>query len=124
MEHPDYYSETLQRLICHTLNAQNIWNHRLLGIPPTQKVWEIFPMEDLTILNSQNHQMSLSILQDLDLNSIINYQNSKGVAFKNTAENILSHIVNHGTYHRGQITTEIKKQGVLPIGTDYIFYNK
>lgn len=121
--HPNCYSSRLQTLVGHTLNAQNIWNHRLLGLPPTQKVWDLFPLEDLTVLNKQNHHKSLEILAHLDLDRVVHYHNSEGISNSKKAEDIIYHIVNHGTYHRGQISTELKKQGVQPLGTDYIFYN-
>ena len=39
---------------------------------------------------------------------------------------MLQHVVNHGTYHRGQITTMLRQQGVAPPkSTDLItFYRE
>lgn len=30
----------------------------------------------------------------------------------------LQHVVNHGTYHRGQITTMLRQLGAKPVSTD------
>ncbi len=35
---------------------------------------------------------------------------------------ILRHVVNHGTYHRGNITAMLRQQGYAGVPTDYIFY--
>lgn len=35
---------------------------------------------------------------------------------------IMEHVVNHGTYHRGNITAMLRQQGVEGVPTDYIFY--
>ncbi len=35
---------------------------------------------------------------------------------------ILQHVVNHGTYHRGNVTAMLKQQGYAGVPTDYIFY--
>lgn len=35
---------------------------------------------------------------------------------------MLKHILNHGTYHRGNITAMLRQQGHAGIPTDYIFY--
>ncbi|MFD0670930.1 DinB family protein [Cohnella sp. GCM10027633] len=35
---------------------------------------------------------------------------------------ILQHVVNHGTYHRGNITAMLRQQGHAGIPTDYLFY--
>lgn len=35
---------------------------------------------------------------------------------------LVQHIVNHGTYHRGNLTAMIRQQGYSSIATDYVFY--
>ncbi|MCF8317339.1 MAG: hypothetical protein K9I02_01220 [Haliscomenobacter sp.] len=55
---------------------------------------------------------------------IINYSNSKGQLFSNSIQDMLFHIINHSTYHRGQVATEFKRQGLEPLVTDYIFFKR
>ncbi len=51
------------------------------------------------------------------------YKNLKGDQFENTIEEILFHLVNHGTYHRGQIITLLRGSGVSQaISTDLIVW--
>ncbi|WP_028563615.1 DinB family protein [Paenibacillus pinihumi] len=35
---------------------------------------------------------------------------------------ILRHVVNHGTYHRGNVTAMLRQQGYAGVPTDYMFY--
>ncbi|WP_019637802.1 DinB family protein [Paenibacillus fonticola] len=35
---------------------------------------------------------------------------------------ILRHVVNHGTYHRGNVTAMLRQQGYAGVPTDYLFY--
>jgi uncharacterized damage-inducible protein DinB len=35
---------------------------------------------------------------------------------------VLRHLVNHSTYHRGQIAAKLKRLGVEPPGTDLVFW--
>lgn len=35
---------------------------------------------------------------------------------------ILQHVVNHGTYHRGNVTAMLRQQGYAGVPTDYMFY--
>ena len=35
---------------------------------------------------------------------------------------MLQHLVNHGTYHRGQVATMLRQLGAKPIGTDLIIF--
>ncbi|MGM0853760.1 MAG: DinB family protein [Bacillota bacterium] len=52
----------------------------------------------------------------------ISYETSIGEACQNTTEEILYHIVNHGTYHRGNITAMLWQLGEKGVSTDYIYY--
>jgi len=119
---PASYVERVQRLIGHILNAQNIWNHRILEELPTQMVWDTFGIERLHFLNDENHELSLEILGSRTLSDSIQYMDSKGDTYSNSIENILFHIINHSTYHRGQLITTLKQNRVVPLSTDYILY--
>jgi uncharacterized damage-inducible protein DinB len=35
---------------------------------------------------------------------------------------MLQHLVNHASYHRGQVATMIRQLGAKPIATDLIFF--
>ncbi|NIF04994.1 damage-inducible protein DinB [Chryseobacterium sp. Tr-659] len=110
-------------LINHTLNAQQIWNARILG-EKTFEVWQINPFESLEEINRQNFLKSIDIVQNLDLDKQIEYQNSRGTKFENSIFDMLFHAVNHSTYHRGQINSLLKQNGINPVLTDYIFYKR
>lgn len=110
-------------LINHTLNAQQIWNSRILG-EKTFEVWQINPLENLEEINDRNLAKSIGILNNCDLDKRIEYQNSKGTKFENSIFEMLFHAVNHSTYHRGQINSLLKQSGLTPILTDYIFYKR
>jgi uncharacterized damage-inducible protein DinB len=46
------------------------------------------------------------------------------VAFSNDIKSIIFHVINHSTYHRGQIASEFKQNGLDPMVTDYILYKR
>ncbi|WP_300686696.1 DinB family protein [Chryseobacterium sp.] len=110
-------------LMNHTLNAQQIWNARILG-EITFEVWQINPFESLLEINHNNFIKSIDIISNLDLEQKIEYHNSKGATFENSIFEMLFHAVNHSTYHRGQINSLLKQNGVNPVLTDYIFYKR
>jgi len=110
-------------LINHTLNAQQIWNARILG-EETFEVWQINRFESLVEINHGNFLKSIDIINNLDLDTKIEYQNSRGTKFENTIFEMLFHAVNHSTYHRGQINSLFKQNGITPVLTDYIFYKR
>ncbi|WNI37763.1 DinB family protein [Chryseobacterium sp. SG20098] len=110
-------------LINHTLNAQQIWNARILG-EETFEVWQINPFESLVETNQKNFLKSIDIINNFDVDTKIEYQNSRGTKFENTIFEMLFHAVNHSTYHRGQINSLLKQKGITPVLTDYIFYKR
>ncbi|WP_027385507.1 DinB family protein [Chryseobacterium gregarium] len=110
-------------LINHTLNAQQVWNSRILGETPFE-VWQINPFENLKDINHLNFQKSIGIVENSDLDQKIEYHNSKGTRFENTVFEMLFQAVNHSTYHRGQINSLLKQNEIEPLLTDYIFYKR
>jgi uncharacterized damage-inducible protein DinB len=110
-------------LINHTLNAQQVWNSRVLG-EKSFEVWQINPFKNLHEINHQNFQKSIEIIENSDLDQRIEYQNSRGAKFENSVFEILFQAINHSTYHRGQINSLLKQNGIDPVLTDYIFYKR
>jgi len=48
------------------------------------------------------------------------YTNSKGEAWESSVGDILTHVLLHSAYHRGQIATDLRAAGFTPAYTDYI----
>ena len=56
---------------------------------------------------------------------VLPYKNMKGEPFEQEVKEILLHINNHGTYHRGQLVTMLRQLGMEKIPqTDYILYSR
>lgn len=123
-DNKQFIPEKSIKLLNHLINAQQIWNERLQKKRITIEVWEIQPLKNLKNANQKNFNKSLGILESIDLSRQIEYQNSKGIAFSNSVRDIFFHIINHSTYHRAQIASDLKANGIEPINTDYIFYKR
>jgi uncharacterized damage-inducible protein DinB len=111
-------------LISHTVNSQEIWNARIENIQIERDVWGIRPLDELRITNEANYKKSLYLIENCNFEEKIRYINIKGIAFENSVRDILFHVVNHSTYHRGQIATDFKLNDITPLVTDYIFYKR
>ena len=57
-----------------------------------------------------------------DLNNLHEYRTLKFGQYKNPLWLSMQHLVNHGTYHRGQITTMLRQLGAKPLSTDLIHF--
>ena len=58
------------------------------------------------------------------LSETVTYRNSKGVAYESVVGNILSHVIIHGGYHRGQIAMLLRQTGNDPAITDFIAFER
>ncbi len=120
----DMTSEKAVLLYNHIINAHQIWNRRIEGKSMAAGVWELHALQDLKRIDEENFENSLQILHRSELDQNVNYQNSKGQAFSKMVRDIFFHVINHSTYHRGQIASEMKQHGVEPLSTDYIFFKQ
>jgi hypothetical protein len=62
----------------------------------------------------------LATLDEEGLDDGVAYRNSKGEFWTNSVTDILTHVVLHAAYHRGQIAAAIREAGGTPAYTDYI----
>ena len=116
--------------LVHILGAQSIWLERLHGGSPSgMPKPDGFP--DLAAVRARWAEIEsqwLGYVRGLsaaDLERFHEYRNLKGTQFRDQIGNILQHLVNHGTYHRGQVTTLLRQLGAAPVSTDMIaFYRE
>ena len=112
------------KLINHIVNSHQIWNSRIENKSHSIDVWGISPLQDLKTINEMNYYNSLTIISNCGFDEQITYTNTKGQTFNNSIHDILFHAVNHSTYHRGHIFTDLKNNDIVPLVTDYIFYKR
>lgn len=121
----DAVPEKSIQLFSHILNAHHIWNCRIIGKKTTYGVWDVHPIKDWEDIHYENQRSSFEIVTNTDdFEKRINYENSKGRSFTNNVNDILFHVANHSTHHRGQILMDFRKNGIEPPSLDYIFYKR
>ena len=122
--HPDKVSEKAIKWISHILNAHQLWNNRIDKQEEGYGVWQVHSLGRLKEIDLTNQRRTLDILKNFPLSKEIDYVNTEGNAFRNSIQDILLHVVNHSTYHRGQIAADFKESGIDPVVTDYIVYRR
>jgi uncharacterized damage-inducible protein DinB len=111
------------QLMSHILAAERVWLERLKHQPQSVPVW---PEPDLAQCEAQAAELGGLWLEFLDLitagdvSQSISYKNSKGEEWKSTIVDVLTHVVLHSAYHRGQIATHMRANGQTPAYTDFI----
>lgn len=121
-ENSERVSEKCKKLLSHILNAHQIWNCKFQPGQLPYGAWEIHQIQDLNEIDKKNFENSILILDKFELSQTIQYLNSKGQVFNNSVRDILFQVINHSTYHRGQIATEFRQSGLEPLLTDWIYY--
>jgi len=113
--------------LLHILGAEKIWLSRWTGTPdatmitsadaPTlgelKMLWEKVGYEIAKFLGS---------MTDKKLQDTFTMITSKGETYTHIYWQAFQHLVDHGTYHRGQIVTLLRQLGVKPPSTGMIMF--
>src|ERR1700730_16701188 len=108
-------------LLAHLLAAEHIWLSRIQQRAASFPVWpqlEASACERLAGENAAGYTALLELLSEAHLAEPIRYRNTKGQEFVTPVIDILTHVVIHGAYHRGQIAKAIGRCGVPAANTD------
>jgi len=110
-------------LFCHNLNAPQIWNLRITE-NSSFGIFDEYPLEKARLVENENFERTIRILDKRKLEEVIHYINTKGESLEDNIRDILFHVGNHHTHHRGQIIADFRASGIPPLVTDYICQRK
>jgi uncharacterized damage-inducible protein DinB len=122
--HAEGIPKRILDLCAHTQWAHLTWNNRMLSVDGVAVIWKEAEIRELPEMNKNNNSTSIGIIGNVGLDDRFTYRNSKGTAFENTFKDVLFHVINHGTYHRGQINAGLRAAGVEPVPVDYILFKR
>lgn len=112
------------RTLNHIAGAQSIWLHRVDPAFTTE-----FGIHDEHPLDRCGAELQrsaegwiryLEAQEDATLSQRITYANLRGDLWCDCQRDIVAHMVNHSTHHRGQIASRLRQAGQTPPVTDYI----
>jgi len=61
-------------------------------------------------------------LDEVDFDRLISYDNPPGTTWTYALGDMVRHVVNHSTYHRGQLASLLRQLGSTPPATDYLVF--
>lgn len=111
------------KLLAHIVSAERLWLERLRQQTQTYPVWPEFNLETcgLEIKNLRAFWKDyLDHTGEDGLSSPVTYKNTKGESWSNSKQDILTHVIMHSAYHRGQIAADMRAAGHTPVLTDFI----
>ena len=119
---------SIRDTVVHTYSAEWVWYTRWQGESPTAPIpFDRFP--DLAGLGTAWRELERSIrgfvdgLDDAAFARVLDYRLMNGQPGRSAYWQMIQHVVNHGSYHRGQVTTMLRQLGAPPPkSTDLIAY--
>jgi uncharacterized damage-inducible protein DinB len=113
--------------LVHVYAADRIWLGRIEGNPPARF---IDPEQDmhLAVLRtdwpalSERWKQWAALLTEDSIQRELSYKSTNGNAFITPIWQIVLHVVNHGTHHRGQASGFLRAMGHIPPPLDLIAY--
>jgi uncharacterized damage-inducible protein DinB len=107
----------------HIIGAEYLWLARLRGETSPLPVWPDLAVEACSDYLDELALLWADYLQGAKLSRLsqqVEYINTKGESWASTVEEILTHVVIHSAYHRGQIAADVRAAGQVPAYTDFI----
>ena len=118
---------SLRDTLAHIYGAEFIWLERFQGRSPSS-LPDGTQFQDLTSLREEWLKLEPRLLafvgglKQEDLNRVMEYKTLKFGVYANPLWQSMQHLVNHGTYHRGQVTTLLRQLGAQPVLTDLMHF--
>jgi uncharacterized damage-inducible protein DinB len=137
---------SLRETAFHILFAEWLWLNRWQGVSPCTTVvdpnasaatWDTLSpgkkptwaeLSNATALKSfaestdQERQEFIGTLDERALQAVLQYKGMDGNPYAGPLVQLMQHVVNHGTYHRGQVTMMLRQLGAEAVGLDMVYF--
>lgn len=113
--------------LVHIMAAEWIWLERWRGTSP-KALLNASEFPTVSTIRTRWGEVEreqrefISGVTEESLKRVVAYINLKGDPYKYPLWQLLQHLVNHSTYHRGQVTTMLRQLGAQPVETDFLVY--
>lgn len=111
--------------LSHIINAQHIWYGRVLDMDISHiDLWHQYDVENIKTEAKEIHKQWIDLIgdHDLEMDTTLVYQNTKGVTYSSRFSDICTHLILHGQHHRAQINLLLGQADIDTPPIDYIHY--
>jgi uncharacterized damage-inducible protein DinB len=114
--------------LTHIVWAEWIWLQRWKGTS-VQHRFDAAEFPDVYALNTRWVELKTEQRAFIEsvtverLGEVVEYVNLQGQTWRYRLWRQMYHVVNHSTYHRGQLTTMLRQLGTVPIPTDFLVFH-
>lgn len=119
---------SLRDTLAHLLVVEWVWLERFQGRSPGALPDWLDPLRNVSSIRErwwsleQDMRAYIGGLDAETLDQPLSYVNLKGEAWTYPLGQALFHLINHQTYHRGQVTTLLRQLGAQSVAIDFLVY--
>jgi len=115
--------------LAHIMWAEWIWLERWKGnsparMPDESEHADVVALRDRWKVIEDHRRAWLEALPPSGAAGVISYRNTAGVANQAPLWQLVQHVANHSTYHRGQVTSLLRQVGGRTVSTDMVTYDR
>jgi uncharacterized damage-inducible protein DinB len=119
---------SLRATLAHMVWAEWLWIERWEGgdakLPDGWEGWGVAELRRMLGAVAARQDAFVDGLSDGESGRELRYRDRAGNAFRSRIDHMLVHVVNHATYHRGQLAAQFRLLGHVPPSTDFVKYTR
>jgi len=119
---------SIYETILHMVSAEKIWVQRMSKYPQPEMLSNTFKGSKSELLamwkdSSLSFKEIIENMPEDQFQQNFKYKNTKGIEYTQPYYQLMAHVVNHSTYHRGQVVTMLRQAGFTDVNpTDISAY--
>jgi uncharacterized damage-inducible protein DinB len=115
--------------LSHVLGSEWIWLERWKGLSPDHGIDEgefadIIALRDRWTVIEQHRDSWFRSLRPEALRESLRYRNLAGAEFEEPLWQLVQHVANHSTYHRGQVVLLLRQLGAKTVSSDLVLWDR
>lgn len=114
------------KVFAHVIGAHRVWRARFdEPSAPSVHPWPTLSPDEARLAIEEIHQCWLALLDQFNeekLDQNLAYRTTQGVPSETPIRDVLTHVLMHAAYHRGQVAAAVREAGGMPATTDYVYY--
>jgi uncharacterized damage-inducible protein DinB len=115
--------------LTHIMAAEWIWLERWKGVSPSRLIDEgdfadVVTLRDRWTLIEDHREEWFRGRSEDSLGESLRYRTTEGVPYEAPLWKLMQHVLNHSTYHRGQVSLLLRARGVRPVSTDLVAWDR
>jgi uncharacterized damage-inducible protein DinB len=115
--------------LAHVMGAEWIWLERWKGVSPSHVIDEgefadIVELRDRWTVIEDHRESWFKALRPDALAANLKYRNVAGNEYEQPLWQLVQHLANHSTYHRGQVVLLLRQLGAKTVSTDLVLWDR